>query len=205
VTSRGHAGRGWAGTTVRNVGSLADMSEVLPTYHWTRDGFLKAWEAGAFDDRVEYVDGEVIPVVIGDWHGRTTMRVARALPGEGVEVSGSTLPAAGSLPDPDCWVRRAGATPAGQLAARLSEWAPDDVLLVVEVSDETVAFDLTAKARLYGSAGFATYWVVTREAVYVHTEPTPAGYRVRTEHRSGDDVPVPYTPATVAVDTLIAG
>lgn len=31
----------------------------------------EAWEAGAFDHRVELVEGEVWPVVIGDWHGET--------------------------------------------------------------------------------------------------------------------------------------
>lgn len=86
---------------------------------------------------------------------------------------------------------------------KLSEWDAADVLLVVEVSDETVTLDLTTKARLYGSAGYGTYWVVTRDALYVHTEPTPDPYRVRTELRAGDHVTVPYADVELAVDTLI--
>lgn len=179
------------------------VTDALPTYRWSREGFLKAWEAGAFEHRVEFVDGEVIPVVIGDWHGRATFRIAHALIEAGCDATSSTLPAGESLPDPDCWVPRPGALPAGKVAARLSEWAADDVLLVVEVADETVTFDLTVKARLYGSAGFGTYWVVTREAVYVHTEPTEAGYRHRTEHRSGERVPVPGSDLELSVDDLI--
>jgi hypothetical protein len=164
---------------------------------------LKAWEAGAFEGRVEYVDGEVIPVVIGRWHGRTVTRVIKALPDDGVETTTATLPSSGSLPDPDCWALRSGAEPTAVIGRRLSEWNPVDVLLVVEVSDETVTFDLTVKARLYGSAGYGTYWVLTRDAVYVHTEPSADGYRVRTELRAGEVVPVPYAEAGLPVGELI--
>jgi hypothetical protein len=180
------------------------MTEASLTYRWSREGFVRAWEAGAFDARVEYVEGEVVPVVIGDWHGLVTASIVARLRHPTVTVTQSTLPAAGSLPDPDCWVRRRGAEPVGRVAPRLPEWNPDDVLLVVEISDETVTFDLTTKARLYGSAGCATYWVVTRQAVYVHTEPTPDGYRHRTELRPGDLVRAPYLDADLPVEALIA-
>lgn len=180
------------------------MTEASLTYRWTRDGFLRAWEAGAFDGRVEYIDGEVIPVVIGRWHGQATTRAIKALPDAGgEEVTQATLPSSGSLPDPDVWVLRPDAEPIAQLSGRLAEWDPADVLLVVEVSDETVTLDLTTKARLYGSAGYGTYWVLTRDALYVHTEPTPDGYRYRTELRAGERVPVPYADIELAVDDLI--
>lgn len=181
------------------------MPDATLTYRWSREGYLRAWEAGAFEGRVEYVDGEVIPVVIGSWHGRVTMRLGRLLPDEQAEITAATLPAAGSLPDPDCWVLRAGASPVGQITERVAEWRPEDVLLVVEVSDETVALDLTTKAGLYGAAGYGTYWVVTPEAVYVHTDPTPEGYRVRTELRIGDHVVVPYAEGVLSVEELILG
>ncbi len=157
---------------------------------------MRAWEAGAFDRPVEMVDGEVIPVVIGDWHGHTTARIVRALPGEGVEITTQTLPAGDSLPDPDCWVRRADARPVGALNERLSRWDPEDVVLVVEVADQTETFDLTAKARLYAAAGFPAYWVVTRDVVVEHLDPGPTGYRRRREHRIDDTVAVPARRAS---------
>jgi hypothetical protein len=82
-------------------------------------------------------------------------------------------------------------------------WDPADVLLVAEVSDETVLADLTVKARLYGSAGYAAYWVVTSEMIYEHTEPKPDGYRKRVEYGRGDRIPVPYADVELAVDDLI--
>ncbi|MGK8523564.1 hypothetical protein ACRS6B_19345 [Nocardia asteroides] len=64
------------------------MTEASIAYRWTRSEFLRAWEAGAFDHRVELVEGEVWPVVIGSWHGRAVFRIARKLPTDGVEVIG---------------------------------------------------------------------------------------------------------------------
>ena len=48
------------------------MSSTVAPYRWSVSEFLRAWEAGAFDHRVELVEGEVWPVVNGDWHGKTT-------------------------------------------------------------------------------------------------------------------------------------
>jgi hypothetical protein len=142
-------------------------------------------------------------VVNGDWHGKTTARAVRRLPEEGVEITTATLPSSDSLPDPDCWVRRTGAQPIGQLGTRLSQWSPEDVALVVEVSEDTVVADLNVKARIYGSTGYLVYWVVTADVIYEHTEPTVAGYRKRIEYRRGNLMPVTYAGTEVAVDDLL--
>lgn len=181
------------------------MTATVANYRWTAAEFVRAWEAGAFDSRVELVEGEVWPVVIGDWHGEKVMDVGALLRHPGVTVTGATLPSGDSLPDPDCWVRRPGAEPSGTIGRRLSTWEPADVLLVVEVSDETLMADLTTKARIYGSAGWPVYWVISKEAVYVHTEPHDRGYGLRREFRSGDAVPVPFADVEIAVDDLIGG
>lgn len=131
-------------------------------WRWNIDAFVTASEAGVFGDkRVELIDGVVVPVVIGDWHGSVTFNLAHALKkklaGGDVEVSCSSLAIEDSLPDPDCWVRRRGAEPVGAVSRRLSRWASADVLLVVEVGDETLAVDLGPKADLYaGPASPAT-------------------------------------------------
>jgi hypothetical protein len=173
-------------------------------YRFSRDEFVRAWEAAAFDHRVELIEGEVWPVVIGDWHGATVGRIIPRLGCTGIEVTTSTLAAQESLPDPDCWVRREGAEPTGKVGSKLSTWDPTDVLLVVEISDETVLADLEIKARLYGSAGYPTYWVVTRDAIYEHTEPLPVGYRRRIEYHAGERIPLRYADVELPVDELIA-
>jgi Putative restriction endonuclease len=179
------------------------MGQTVETYRWSISEFLRFWDAGAFDHRVELIEGEIWPVVIGDWHGEMVVRVARTLLNAGVRITSSTLPSGDSLPDPDCWVRQQNAEPAGQLGTRLSSWRPEDVLLVVVVSDDTVVADLNIKSRIYGSAGWPVYWVVTEEAIYEHTEPHSAGYRVRREYRRGDRLPIVYAGTNVAVADLL--
>lgn len=55
---------------------------------------------------------------------------------------------------------------------------PVDLLLVVEVSDTTLRFDLRTKALPYARAGIVEYWVldVTGRRLYVHRQPTATGY-----------------------------
>lgn len=179
------------------------MTESALAYHWSLSEFVRAFEAGAFDHRVELIEGEIWPVVIGSWHGDAVGQLLAMLPRTDVRLTTATLPTGGSLPDPDCWVRRAEAVPVGTIGSRLSVWDPADVLLVVEVSDETVIQDLNVKTRLYGAAGYAVYWVLTQEQIFVHTGPTPAGYRTRVEYRRGDRIPVAYAGVELAVDDLL--
>jgi Uma2 family endonuclease len=180
------------------------MTQPLLSYRWSQSEFMRAWEAKAFDHRVELVEGEIWPVVIGSWHGDTVGQVLASLPRAGVRVTTSTLPTGGSLPDPDCWVRRADAEPIGTVGSRLSVWDAGDVLLVVEVADETTIQDLNVKARLYGQAGYPVYWVITQEAIYEHTGPIPTGYRTRVEYLHGESILIPYAAgAELAVDELI--
>lgn len=181
------------------------MTSTAPQqYRWTRDGFLRAYEAGAFEGRVELVDGEVWPVVIGDWHGEMVPHAMSILSRfDGVTPTTASLPTGESVPDPDFWIRRTNVRPTGQVSQRLSQWNAADVLLVVEVSDETLMADLNTKASLYSSGGYPTYWVISRDAIYVHTEPIAGGYRVRTEYRRGDQIPVPYADMAIPVDDIL--
>lgn len=142
-------------------------------------------------------------MVVEGWHGRMLGRVIGMLHRMGHEVTAETLPSGSSLPDPDCWVPRPGAEPIGSVGRKIGVWQPADVLLVVEVSDETVLADLTTKARIYGSAGWPVYWVITQEALYENTEPIQGGYGNRREYRRGQRVPVRYADTDFAVDDLL--
>ena len=178
------------------------MTASTLRYRWTRESFLRAETAGAFEGRVELVDGEVWPVSIGRWHGTTTMRVGSLLRDGAVEVTQESLVTADSLPDPDVWVRPAGAVESRWLSPRISVWGPADVLLVVEVSDETVAEDLSVKARLYGAAGYALYWVITHDTLYEHTSPDAQGYRTVRRYGRGDEVALPWATSLAVADLL---
>jgi Uma2 family endonuclease len=51
-------------------------------------------------------------------------------------------------------------------------------LLIVEVADSSLSYDLTIKAPLYARFGVREYWVVEAWSLitHVHREPTAKGY-----------------------------
>ena len=57
--------------------------------------------------------------------------------------------------------------------------APEDVLLVVEVSDATLAFNRTRKARIYAESGIPEYWILNLidRCVEVHCNPQNGAYQ----------------------------
>ncbi|WP_263809363.1 MULTISPECIES: Uma2 family endonuclease [Salinibacter] len=75
---------------------------------------------------------------------------------------------------------------------------PGDVLLLVEVSDTTLAYDRDVKRPLYARAGIPEVWVLDLEArhIEVHREPDDDVYRTR--HLAGlDDTVTPERPTSV--------
>jgi Uma2 family endonuclease len=63
---------------------------------------------------------------------------------------------------------------------------PEDVILLVEVSDSTLKFDRRDKLQLYAEAGIHEYWVVNLvdSIVEMYVEPSAGKYRgVRRAHR----------------------
>src|ERR1700733_12958631 len=65
-----------------------------------------------------------------------------------------------------------------------------DLRLVVEISDSTLGFDLTAKAELYARAGISEYWVVDVAArrLIVHRDPRAGLYRLVTAYGEQESV-----------------
>jgi Uma2 family endonuclease len=72
-------------------------------------------------------------------------------------------------------------------------------LLVVEVAEASLRYDLNVKAELYAEAGVPEYWVVNlvdREIV-VFRSPYDHGYRHRSTHRAGGRVALEAWPDVV--------
>jgi len=82
---------------------------------------------------------------------------------------------------------------------------PADVLLLAEVSDVTLAFDLVEKARLYTHAGFTEYWVVDLigRRLIVHRGPAAERYSSIVSYDVGESVaPLAAPDSRVAVASL---
>ena len=82
---------------------------------------------------------------------------------------------------------------------------PDDVLLVVDVSESSLAYDRGEKLALYAEAGVPEYWVVGvgAEAVHVYREPRSSGLRREQRvDRSAEVALVSHPDAIVRVADL---
>lgn len=154
------------------------------------------------EDRVELLEGVVydkMPHNAPHDHAVSQLQLALILQFRGSMVvrtqSSVTFPA--SVPEPDIAVLPGPA----ELYAQVRPTATD-LLLVVEVSDTTLARDRGLKQRVYARAKVPVYWIINLVdgLVEVYTDPrggrTPA-YRTRTDYRPGDSIPVVIGKKTV--------
>jgi Uma2 family endonuclease len=67
---------------------------------------------------------------------------------------------------------------------------PEDLRLVVEISDSTLLFDLTTKAELYARAGIVEYWVfdINARGLVVHRDPREGRYASVTAYAEQETV-----------------
>lgn len=154
----------------------------------TADEFQRMGVAGVFapDARLELIDGEIIEMPpIGPPHsGRVNtlarLFVQRAGDRAVVSVQHPAIISDLSVPQPDLAL----------LKARPDDYATShptsaDVLLVVEVSDSSLRFDLERKIPLYSHCGIAEVWIVdvNNARVHLHRDPGVEGYG--TNHAAG--------------------
>ncbi len=162
-------------------------------------------EAGVFDQgrrrRLEFIRGEIREMnPIGSPHEVIVDRLAewsfenRPKSKPWVRVQNSIgLPSLESAPEPDlAWVVRRDYS-SGRPGA-------EDVLLVIEVAETSLAYDTGEKAELYAAAGVADYWVVDVAARVIEVRRQPAGGRYRSlKTHTGDDEVHPMAVPEVAL------
>jgi Uma2 family endonuclease len=156
--------------------------------------FLRLDDAGAFRGyaKTELIEGEIIGMNAqfapharfkSDLFRRLADVVDEVLPGFSTlsEVAVSIPPH--SMPEPDIVVTDFRET--GRQAIPV-----ETVVLIVEVADTTVRFDLGKKAKIYAAARVPEYWVADLEAGKLHqfSSPSDKGYCDRLELKLGDMV-----------------
>jgi len=159
-------------------------------------------------DRVELIDGDMINMApIGPPHSAVVARLNRlfvlSLGDSGIVSPGGSIKLGDySVPQPDLMLLKPRAD---FYAAQIP--TPRDVLLLVEVSDSSLAFDQGTKRALYARHSVAEYWVVDipGRRVHVYCEPTVDGYKEAFEHTLSDTVSPRALPVVqVMVGTLFA-
>jgi Uma2 family endonuclease len=160
--------------------------------------YLQLFEQGVLteSDRVELIEGELVEkMTVGNRHAGRVGRLIHLFVdrfGDRVMVNAQSpvLLTDVSMPEPDLVILRARDD-----FYEASYAAPDDILLLVEVADTSLALDLR-KARIYAAAAVTEYWLVNlRENVLqVYRQPTPQGYASVTILRQGDRVALAAVP-----------
>ena len=83
---------------------------------------------------------------------------------------------------------------------------PDEIAVIVEVADSSLAFDLGEKLAKYASASIPEYWVVDLQANVFHVfrDPRDSDYRDRGTATMGETVsPAEYADVTIDVSLSI--
>ena len=138
------------------------MSVVIPK-RFTIDEYHRLIELGFLQegDRIELIRGELIQMVAkGTPHtvcGSILCRQLDRLLGDRAVIRGQdpiTLPNQ-SEPEPDVAIAR------GKDEDYLAHHPyPEDIFLVIEISDSTLDFDQTTKLEIYAEAKISDYWIV---------------------------------------------
>ena len=83
---------------------------------------------------------------------------------------------------------------------------PDDVLLLIEVSDTTLAYDRGVKLPLYARAGIREVWIVdlAGETIGRHSDPSGDGYQRVAQTRRGQTLESTGLPGLIpSVDAVL--
>lgn len=153
-----------------------------PPRLFTVSEYHRMAEAGIFteDDRVELIQGEIVAMSpIGSRHAACVKKLAglvrELLSGKSVIVG---------IQDPVCLSDDSEPQPdLSLLRARADFYAaahptPEDVLLLIEISDASVMYDRNVKLPLYARSGIREVWLVDLGAnmVEVHSIPLARVY-----------------------------
>ncbi len=158
------------------------MAVDITRRRFTADEYLAMGDAGILraEDRVELIDGDIVAMTpIGRRHVAVVNRLTRLFVlrlGDHaiVQPQGSLRLNFSTEPQPDLAVLRHR----DDFYERGARPTPDDILLLVEVADTSVRYDLTVKAALYARHGIREYWVVdlNNDTVTCHTHPAAGAY-----------------------------
>lgn len=174
---------------------------------WARAEYERLVSAGVLgpSDRVELLEGEIIEMTPEkSRHAAAVDLSVEALRSAfgssfSIRVQHPLAVSEASEPEPDLAVVRGS-------ARDYVDQHPKSAVLVVEVSDTSLEYDRTRKARVYAGAGIAEYWIVNIVAgiLEVHRDPGESGYQSLQKLRTGDLVsPLAAAGASVAVADLL--
>lgn len=184
------------------------MAVQLRRRLFTVDEYYRMGQAAILveDDRVELLEGQIVEMgPLRSWRQATVDRQnwlfsSRVTDRAMICIHGPVRLSEDSEPQPDFMLLR-----------RRDDFyesahpEPNDVLLLIEVSDTSTEYDREVKLPLYARYGIAEVWLVGLEAETVETfrSPTADGYQEATQWQRGQRLsPIAFPGLDVAVDDI---
>jgi Uma2 family endonuclease len=185
-------------------------AQALPRKRFSREEVDEMLQAGLFaGQRYELIDGDLIDKTgQNPPHGASIVKIQEWLASfieigrirVQLSMEAARKDRKWTIPEPDVAV----------LAGKKPDYEQrhprgDEMLLVIEVSDTTVKFELTRKAVLYARAGVPEYWVLNlpRRQLVVHRQPDGAEYRSIRIYSEEETVSMEGSDRTVKVGELL--
>ena len=177
---------------------------------FTREEYHCMGEAGILKptERVELIRGEIIEMwPIGRRHyafvNNLNQLLVLGLAGRAiVSVQNPVALDDDTEPEPDLAILRRRVVPYKE-----SDAVAEDVLLLIEVGETSLANDRGTKLRLYAESGIPEYWVAdaAAEAIEMHRGPGPGGY-AETRRLTGDAIvsPQAFPDLTLSLTEIFA-
>ena len=181
-----------------------------PRYRFTVDDFMKMAEAGIFAEaeRVELMDGDIIQMSpIGPLHGSRTSRSLTLLAPLSIDgravlrVQDHILFDDNTRPEPDLVL----------LKWRDDHYesgspVPEDVLLLIEVSDSTLSYDRGRKVARYAESGIPEVWIenIPARVLEAYSNPADGEYTQSRIYQPGETIsPQAFPDLELPVSQLI--
>lgn len=181
---------------------------------WTRAEYERMIDCGILgeDEHVQLIAGEIVMMAPQNSPHFTAITLSAhalqaAIPsGYYVRSQGPLALGLDSEPEPDIAVV-AGAP------RDYRDQHPSTALLIVEISDTTLAFDRQQKGSLYARAGIQDYWILilSQRTLEVHRSPiadpsAPYGYSYSARRRVSETdsvIPLAFPDVSIAVADLL--
>ncbi len=181
---------------------LVTPNTHLNLHKFTTKQYQLMYESGVFaeGDRYELINGEIREMSpIGIKHAvcvaRTTRYVQIKLGDRAfVWAQNPILLSDYSQPQPDVAILKwrddfyASALP-----------TPDDILLIIEVADSTIAYDRDVKNPLYAANGIPEMWLfdVNQQIIEGYSQPSKLGYKRMQRYERGDNLAINAFPEVI--------
>ena len=178
---------------------------------FTRVEYYAMAKAGiiGYDERLQLIEGEIVAMApMGNRHAAAIEAAPEELLLNGIVQRGASVRSQTPIrisealdPEPDAMVLKRRDDRYAQDAPR-----PEDVLLIVEISDSTLNYDVDVKIPMYAAAGIPELWIMNlrEDVIDSHSDPSSEGYRATRRYQLGDVIaPLAFPDVEIEVSKLI--